>query len=386
MDWMRIGSSEPALPNDTSTSAGNRLPVIDEDKAGMTAQPGLALTSDQAIPPTPVKSHYRNTSTGSPTSKTTQSYTSSETLPPEYAKYNYNPGPGPEGAEKAERLYENHLIAKRGGWGRLIIVLVVLACVAIGLGVGLGVGLNHHKKLAQHSSSSSSSGTTLDTALGFPLGEYSLNTALRDIQTNCTSNAATWRCFPYSLYSNDSSSASASEAVFNWILTNTSASYISNATLPTTSSSGVPANISLSSSDNPFSISITNTSLTYYNNNDRPRFGFNLTTSKQVIPNVALTTDNAASTCFYNNTMLVGLLYLSDGLSVTYPTSSDATTLDSYQAWPYAVRVEQIADGGTDVSACYETVDGSVGNEITGVFTTESETDQCVCHYANFDL
>lgn len=367
MDWMR------------------RLPVIDEDKAGMTAQPGLALTSDQAIPPTPVKSHYRNTSTGSATAKTTQSYASTETLPPEYAKYNYNPPPGPEGAEKSERLHENHLIAKRGGWGRLIVVLVVLVCVAIGLGVGLGVGLNHHKKSARLSSSSSTSSTTSDTALGFPLGEYSLNTALRDIQTNCTSNAATWRCYPYSIYSNDSS-ASASEAVFNWILTNTSASYMSNISLPTTSSSGVLANISLSSSANPFSISITNASLTYYNDNDRPRFGFNLTTSKQVVPSIALTTDNAASTCFYNKTMLVGLLYLSDAPSVTYPASSNATTLDSYQAWPYALRVEQIADGGTDVPACYETVDGSVGNAITGVLTTESEIDQCVCDYANFDL
>lgn len=359
-----------------------------QGQADMSAQPGLALTSDDAVPPLPSKSMFRKLSSasrGTANSKKSPPRSSGDTLPPEYAKYNWTSGSYfPRDTDKAERLYQNDRIAKRGGWGRLLLLLAILAVVAIALGVGLGVGLTHHKSSSSATTSPSDTPSAAD--LGFPVGEYSINTALRSVQTNCTSNAATWRCPPYTTYSaSDSSSASASLTTFNWILSNTSATYISNTSLPQTDANGIAANLSISSSANPFSISFTNQSLMYYNNDNQPRYEFNYTMSQKTIPSAALTTDNSASICFYNDTMLMGTLYLSSAVSIDFPTAN-SSSLGSYESWPFAVRVEQVAAGGANVPACYETTNGVLGQRITAGFTQEPASDECVCDYRNYKL
>ena len=355
-------------------------------------QPGLAITSDDVVPPLPDKSRFRRSGAFNSRSGLSPAYeehvarsVSNETLPPRYAKYDYNAGAPVvyEGTEKAERIWANHKIARKGGWGRLIILLVVVACLAVALGVGLGLGLKRHKKSS--ATPAVSGGSSSPVVLGFPIGQYSFNTALRSVETNCTSNPSTWKCYPYSTYS-ASTPSTASFTTFNWIITNTSATYLSNSTLPPTSSTGLSTNLTISASNNPFSITFTNQSLTYLNTNAQPRYEFSFEMSKQVVPTTALTSDNSASTCFYNSTLLSATLYLSATTpQISYPNSSTAGP-DSYEAWPYSLRVRQVAAGGGDVPACYKTVNGVVGERVSEGFLDQGGGEECICDYANFDL
>lgn len=195
---------------------------------------------------------------------------SEEQKPPPYAKFTYTTDPPMTGTTDREKtgILGN---TRRGGWGRLLAIIAIVLLAIIALAVGLGVGLTRHHKSSSTSSSAGSSSLGSSEALAFPVGQYSFMTALSSQSTNCTSNAATWRCYPYETYD---SSSTGSEAVFNWILTNTSATYAGNKTTPTTDSAGIPANMSISSTDNPFSISISNQSLTYINNDSHPRYYF----------------------------------------------------------------------------------------------------------------
>jgi len=352
-------------PKRTSIPAGQRLSMINE------GQPAMSVSS---LPSRSPKSFSRPFSFRD----------SAETLPPQYTKYNYAPA-GPTEAEKASQQSVNHRIARRGGWGRLWVLLAFVLCVAIALGVGLGVGLTHQKSSASSSAASEtdpSSAPSSAAPLGFPIGTYSLNTALRSVQTNCTSNPSTWRCFPYSIYSNGSSSDS-SLTSFNWVIANTSATYVTNSSLPSTNALGISANLSVSTSNNPFSISFNNQPLVYLNDNARPRFQFNYTMSQQTIPTTALTSDNSASICKYNDTLLTGTLYLSDSLIPDYPAAN--STAGSYQTWPFAVKVEQVANGGENVPACYKTNNGVPGEMITGSLTQEPSSAQCLCDYRNYE-
>ena len=79
------------------------------------------------------------------------------------------------------------------------------------------------------------------TPSNFPLGNYSMVTFLDTVQTNCTANAATWTCYPYTIYN---TSPSKSVATFNWVITSPSS-----------------GKYQISSTDNPFSIEFKNTDL-----------------------------------------------------------------------------------------------------------------------------
>lgn len=300
-----------------------------------------------------------------------------------------------EGEKLAElRRGGGHARARRrarGGWGRLVLILGLLVLLAIALGVGLGVGLKKRKSnnSANSSSSGQSPGTNSAPAQQFPLGEYSLITALRTQTMNCTSNPSTWRCYPYTIFNpSDSSTNTSSLATFNWIIANTSSTYASNITAAT-SAQGVPANLTISSTDNPFSITFTNQSLTYISassNTSSPRYTFSFSMSKAVNPSTSLTSNNAAAVCFFNQTIFTGTLYLNAPSS--FPNSSllaGATGLGGYTPWPYAVEVSQSQAGGNSVPTCYQTVNGAVGAEIlTAGLSPQPESNQCLCDYRNY--
>lgn len=308
-------------------------------------------------------------------------------MPPPYARFGPPSKDGANAEKMGSPLNYRYMTSKRGGLGKLALILLVVLLVVIALAVGLGVGLTRHKSHSSSSSSETAAATPSAPDLPFPIGEYSLETALDTVSTNCTSNAAIWRCYPYTTYS--ASAPTEALATFNWVLTNTSATYMTNQSLWITDSAGIVANISISASNNPFSISFSNESLTYINNESNPHFTFSFTQSKSTIPTVALTSDNAASECFFNQTQFIGTLYLSDtGGTPTadYPAASNGTSSSSYTAWPYAVDVQQVSGGGTDVPACYETNDGVVGSLVTGVLTAQAADDTCVCDYRNYGL
>ncbi|EMC99313.1 hypothetical protein BAUCODRAFT_398843 [Baudoinia panamericana UAMH 10762] len=386
----------------TSPPASYRLSTITESSnAGnpSTSQPKSILRNSGGARPSPLRQHFEAGSKR-PSQDTTRTAPPSYTWVPESVD-GYEDLTAPVEGEKLAELrrnggYESPKRRKleRGGWGRLaLIVLIVLA--VIGLGVGLGVGLTVGRRHSGDISSSGGSsnqppGTTpnIDQIQQFPLGEYSMITALRMVQTNCTSNPATWRCYPYSVFSaTDSGTNTSSLATFNWIVSNTSMVYPTNSTTRTTSDQGIPSNLTISSTNNPFSISFTNRSLTYFaasNNVTSPRLSFNFTMSKSVIPSAAITSSNVATECFFNNTVFTGTLYLSAQRTFPSGALANSTGIGGYTPWPYALEVTQTSAGEQDVPACYELANGAAGTRLTDVTTPESAQELCLCDYRNY--
>jgi len=214
-----------------------------------------------------------------------------------------------------------------------------------------------------------------------PIGQYSFATTLRAQQTNCSSNPATWRCYPYTVFNpSDPSTQASSLSTFDWIIRNYSAIYATSTT-PNTPTSGIPANLTISSTNNPFALAFTAQQLTYHAdaNASSPRLTFSFPLSKIVVPTSALTSNNAVTQCFFNSTMLSGTIYLAGSLD----SAVNSTGSGSYQDWPYAVDVIQSSPGGEGVPDCYETVNGQLGARIEGL-EPKAEGDECRCEYRNY--
>lgn len=303
---------------------------------------------------------------------------SAEQMPPPYASFDiqrnrrYSQPTESKGNSKGA-------FHRRGVWGRLLVILlVVLVLLAIALGVGLGVGLTrHHTSNAGHEPAPTASKV-------FPMGQYSFITALEETQTNCTANAAAWRCYPYVDYA---TSPTESVATLNWVLSNTSAFYPTNGSSITTYPSGIAANVTVSSTHNPFGITINNQSIMYINDGggNGPRYAFNFTQSKSVVPSTAITDDNSQTLCFFNQTIFSAVMWLSNSTG-DQPSLSAPSGSGGYTPWPFAIEVTQTATGGQDVPACYLTENGAVGQQITTGLDPQPSSNQCTCLYRNFDL
>ena len=206
----------------------------------------------------------------------------------------------------------------------------------------------------------------------FPAGSFAITTFLDNISTNCTSNPATWRCYPYMTYS---SSQSGSLATFNWIIS---------------PNNGSNSTYTISSTDNPFAIVFSNATLSLVDaGTSQERYTFSIPLQKKVSPSTAITTDNAAASCYYDNAQLEASLYtkMLNTYNATSQNSSTASTgsADTFQAWPFAAEVAQTATGGANVPTCYEGVEGTNGDRITNGLTPQPSTDTCACEYKNFD-
>ncbi|KAF4556103.1 Hypothetical protein D9617_1g079780 [Elsinoe fawcettii] len=309
---------------------------------------------------------------------------SAETTPPPYASREWRPDDLRyfDGKEKVGMTKK--LAGRRGGIGRFLIIALVVLAIVIGLAVGLGVGLSKRKRSREQASNgdadSSRSGGTQ-----FPLGQYTFVTTLRGVQTDCTSNPATWRCYPYS--SSQGSNSTSGLALFNWILDSSSEDFPSNSSTPSTGTSGTGTSLSVSSSRDPFSIPLKGQNLTYVNDNNNPRYTFIFTYPKVVVPSAAIGTNNAATTCYFNQTRFAATLYLSNSRVVDYPGGGIAdspSVQGGYPRWPYAVEIREVSSGGQDTPACYETTNGMLGVRV-GDLAIQSADRQCSCNYRNFD-
>jgi len=307
----------------------------------------------------------------------------------------------PNDEEKLGRLRRKlSATERRGGWGRLALLIAALLGV-IGLAVGLGVGLTKGRKKDSDSAGQGDATYTQQQpdnsapTQQLPLGQYSFVTFLRSQQTNCTSNSATWRCYPYTTLdpSNPTTNAT-SQSTFNWIIRNTSAIYATNDTPPSTTSSGIPANLTLSSTNNPFALTFTNQSLTYHhhsssssddgNASSPPMLTFAFTLPKTVVPTSAIASDNSATQCFFNNTVLSGRIYLAAASSSKGLSTEPAMGVDSSGQWPYSVEVLQSSVGGEGTPDCYKTVDGGLGERVTeGLEPITTAGEECRCEYSN---
>ena len=305
--------------------------------------------------------------------------------------------PNPNDEEKLDRLRRKlSATERRGGWGRLAMLIAALL-VVIGLAVGLGVGLTTGKK--KNSDSAGEGDATYSqqqpedsaSTQQLPLGQYSFVTNLRSQQTNCTANPATWRCYPYSVLDpSNPSTNSTSQSTFNWIIRNDSAIYATKDTPSTPSASGILANLTLSSTNNPFALTFTNQSLTYHSSSDGnaspPMLTFSFTLPKTVVPTSAIASDNAATQCFFNSTILSGRIYLaaSSSSSSQSPSADSTASSGNLEQWPYSVEVLQSSVGGEGTPDCYKTVNGGLGERVAEGLEPVAEGEECRCEYSNF--
>lgn len=270
---------------------------------------------------------------------------------------------------------------------RLALIIGLVLIVIVALAVGLGVGLTRKRHSASRNGSQSADPSSDDDPpQKFPLGRYSLVTALKTVETSCTFNPATWRCYPDVLYSPDGSTNSTSLASFNWVISKSAPTYATN-TSSHTPDEGIPANLTVSASSDFFGITFSDKPLMYIaspTNDTAARYTFSFTMSRVVVPSAPITTDNAAAECFFNQTVFTGSLYLSAPRN--FPTGDEAysQSLGGFAQWPYAVEITQSAAGGANVPNCYETTNGQLGDRITDGLIAQPESAECVCGYQNF--
>ena len=286
--------------------------------------------------------------------------------------------------EKNKGLAENKHIAKRGGWTRLTILILLSLLIILALGLGIGFGLKRKTSSSTSTTNPASNAITSSpanpTTTGvppsspeFPTGSYSLTTYLSSVQTNCTANPATWTCFPYTTYA---ANPNGSITAFNWDISSSSSN---NTHL-------------VSSSHDPFALTFPAQPLTLLDpGQPSERYTFSLTLPKQVAPSAAIAPNGAAATCFYNASTLTASLYTR--MAPSYPIAKSSGDGEggggggpSYTEWPFAVRVEQNAEGGLEVPDCYEmNGDGQVGTRITAGLVAQPANSECSCVYQNFD-
>ncbi|GAB7322274.1 hypothetical protein MBLNU13_g03257t1 [Cladosporium sp. NU13] len=360
-----------------------RLPAA--KRISLPASQRLSTITEGPKAPEPGRWSRRSTFRNSTSSAATH-----RTAPPPYTSASASvagdeDAPNASEEEKLARLRRtwSSSTGTRGGWGRLVLLVVVIV-VVMGLAVGLGVGLtvgrkNEHKN--ESTTPSNSGDTEPELIQQLPLGQYSFSTMLRAQQTNCSSNPATWRCYPYTVFNpSDPSIKASSLSIFDWIIRNTSTIYATSTT-PNTPTSGVPANLTISSTNDPFALAFTAQQLTYHadTNATSPRLTFAFALPKIVVPTSALTSSNAVTQCYFNSTVLSGTIYLAGSLD----SSVSSTGSSSYQDWPYPVEIVQSSPGGEGNPDCYETVDGKLGARVEGL-EPETEGDECRCEYRNY--
>jgi hypothetical protein len=194
------------------------------------------------------------------------------------------------------------------------------------------------------------------------VGNWSMVTFLNTAYTNCTSNSATWNCYPYTLYGDNPTQ---SQATFNWIIT-----------------PGSKANTyQISSTTNPFSLSFTNTPLTLKDGgNQTEHWWFQVTVDKTVTPLHSISADNSQSICYFNGTTFTGYLYTK--INSDYPGQGQQPIGGTFPMWPYAVRAEQTMSGGDGVPSCYETNNGNLGQQVP--VDSTGFGDLCDCLYLNY--
>ncbi|KAF2470986.1 uncharacterized protein BDR25DRAFT_334143 [Lindgomyces ingoldianus] len=297
--------------------------------------------------------------------------------------YSYSVWSGENTAGEKFGAIRNHKqVVKRGGWKRLALIIAVILAIIIAVAVGVAVGLKKKHSSSKHSDSQGSASVVSGAAYtgsptatvsisptlipsNFPLGSYSMVTFLDTVQANCTSNAATWTCYPYTIFNSDPNKA---VATFNWII-----------------SSPSTGKYQISSTENPFSISFTNQDLELLDKGqDTERYHFQLTQTKTVSPSSSVTSDNAAVECNFEGTSLQAFLYTKMGKS--YPDTSKGETSGnpSFPVWPFAVRVEQAVGGGQDIPTCYKLNNGSKGEKITDGISSQDAGSLCSCLYKNW--
>ncbi|KAL9000180.1 MAG: hypothetical protein Q9169_001082 [Polycauliona sp. 2 TL-2023] len=317
-----------------------RLSIIEEDAA--------------AAPPMPPQAHHRpfhrRWNLGDPPRS------SFESPPPKYSVWDTK---GPKG-EKLSEVRNNKHIARRGGWRRICLILLILLTIVVALAVGLSIGLR--KKESDTPSEPVDSPSTSPPAAAFPVGSYTLTTYLSTVRTSCVSQPADWSCFPYHTYSQSPSEALAN---FTWVITSSS-----------------PSSFAISSTSNPWSVEFPSTPLQKVNpDTEEEHYHFTTSFDKTTVP-------SAGVQCQFNDTLLEGNLYTKKARNYPSPSPAEppsASSTDKFQPWPYAIDIQQTIGGGQDSPQCFRMQSGRLGDRIINGRTPKGENEECSCEYKNFE-
>ncbi|KAL8842588.1 MAG: hypothetical protein Q9205_006388 [Flavoplaca limonia] len=319
-----------------------RLSIIEEDAA--------------SAPPMPPRAHHRpfhrRWNLGDPPRS------SFESPPPKYSVWDTM---GPKG-EKLSDVRNNKHIARRGGWRRICLILLIILTLVVGLAVGLSIGLRKKESTTSDSSSQpADSPSTAPSSPSFPAGSYTLTTYLSTVRTDCVSQPADWSCFPYRTYSQSPSEALAN---FTWIITSSS-----------------PSEFAISSTSNPWSIEFPSTPLQKVNEGtEEEHYHFTTTFDKSTSPNSNIE-------CQFNDTLLEAFLYTKKARDYPSPSPVDppsSGTADKFRPWPYAIDIRQTIGGGQNTPQCFrKQAGGGLGDRITDGLTPKPEKEECSCEYKN---
>jgi len=238
--------------------------------------------------------------------------------------------------------FNNH----RRRWLRLLIIVGIIAAVILALAIGLGVGLTGRNDNDQ--TTSDGSDTTSDEGR-FPAGNFTFETSLISTRTSCTSNPATWRCFPFE---------NGSSAKFYWIISEPDKKN---------------ADYTISSSDNPFAPSFKGLTLARFDQgNSDERFEFSFNTTRNIVPSDSIGANNRVATCSFKNTMFEATLWTRRRNNETLPIN-DAVD-GKYADWPGDIEVRQIKEAELGQPMCEddqgtEIADVQAAQETASVFT-----------------
>ncbi|KAL8799628.1 MAG: hypothetical protein Q9223_005293 [Gallowayella weberi] len=350
--------AKPNLPRH-STNGSKR------SRASSVHSPSVRLSiieEDAAHPSIPPRAHHRpfhrRWNLGDPPRS------SFESPPPKYSVWDTM---GPKG-EKLGDVRNNKHIARRGGWRRICLIMLILLTLVVGLAVGLSIGLRkQNSQQEQQPSPQPASSSSTPSTSPFPAGSYTLSTHLATILTDCTSNPTLWSCYP----SNQTYSASPSKSS-------------ANLTWTISSSPSSPSTFTISSTSGVFSLgSFASTPLIKLAaGTDQERYHFSTESAKQTFPNLGVN-------CFFNSTVVEGDLYTRK--PKTFPTTSAAEKEDDgtnsnneFKPWPFAVDIRQRVAGGLNTPQCFRMQGSKQGDRIIDGITPRPESATCSCEYRNF--
>lgn len=239
----------------------------------------------------------------------------------------------------------------RKRWLRLLIIVGLIAVVIFALAIGLGVGLTSRDN--DNNKTTDKNADTTPEEGKFPAGSFTFNTRLATTRTSCTSNPATWRCFPFE---KDSS------AKFFWIISE-----------PVDDS----ADYTISSSDNPFAPSFKGLTLSKFDQgNSDERFEFSFNTTRNIVPSDSIGPNNRVATCSFKNTMFEATLWTRRRNNGTLPV--DDSTDGKFADWSGDIEVKQVKQAELGQPMCED----DQGTEIADV---QAGAGDCECAYTNID-
>jgi hypothetical protein len=182
-------------------------------------------------------------------------------------------------------------------------------------------------------------------------------TFLDTIQTNCTSDPATWICSPNVIYNTNPTNAL---ATFDFAITGSSGSYI----IAPAGNSDAMNGLTFS----PAPLKIVN------QGQDSENYHFQIIFNKVVSTSLG----GSMATCYYNAASFQGTLYTKTAKG--YPLPGQSLPSPSNQEWPFAMRFEEDAGGGAGTPTCF-TSDSK--NVTDGIFA-QTEGSLCSCLYKNW--